>query len=157
MENTRPTDTGDSRLNQQAPPVASPTLKDRAFSAVSQTVESLKHPGYRYMWGASMLGMGGFTMQTIARTVFVDDLTGSAFITGLVSMGFAPSMLIMSLFGGVAGDRLERRLVIQISQGAAAILALIIAVLIAVDAIHWIHLFFASLLQGVTFAFQMPA
>jgi MFS family permease len=157
MANTRPTDTGDSRLNQQATPVAPSSLKDRAFSAASHTVESLRHPGYRYMWGASMLGMGGFTMQTIARTVFVDDLTGSAFITGLVAMGFAPSMLIMSLFGGVAGDRLERRLVIQISQGAAAILALIIAVLIATDSIHWIHLFFASLLQGVTFAFQMPA
>ena len=33
----------------------------------------------------------------------------------------------------------------------------LVAVLIAVDAIHWLHLFFASLLQGVTFAFQMPA
>ena len=104
-----------------------------------------------------MLGMGGFQMQTIARTVFVDDLTGSAFITGIVAMGFAPTMLIMSLFGGVAGDRLERRLVIQISQGAAAALALIIAILIATGSIHWIHLFFASMLQGVTFAFQMPA
>ena len=104
-----------------------------------------------------MLGMGGFQMQTIARTVFVDDLTGSAFITGIVAMGFAPTMLIMSLFGGVAGDRLERRLVIQISQGAAAAPALIIAILIATGSIHWIHLFFASMLQGVTFAFQMPA
>jgi MFS family permease len=109
------------------------------------------------MWGASILGMGGFQMQTIARTIFVDELTGSAFITGIVTMGFAPSMLIMSFFGGVAGDRLERRLVIQISQGTAAVLALVIAVLIAVDAVHWVHLFFASLLQGVMFAFQMPA
>lgn len=157
MASTRPTDTGDTPLNQQESSDASSSLRDRASSAVSNTIESLRHPGYRYMWGASMLGMGGFTMQTIARTVFVDDLTGSAFITGLVAMGFAPSMLIMSLFGGVAGDRLERRMVIQISQGAAALLALVIAVLIATDTIHWVHLFFASLLQGVTFAFQMPA
>jgi len=157
MASTRPTETGDSRLNQQESSVAPSGFRNRTSSAFSNTVESLKHPGYRYMWGASMLGMGGFTMQTIARTVFVDDLTGSALITGIVAIGFAPSMLIMSLFGGVAGDRLERRMVIQISQGAAAILALIIAVLIATDSIHWIHLFFASLLQGVTFAFQMPA
>ena len=157
MANTRSTGTEDDQLNHQQSPVAHLGLRDRAASAVSNTVESLRYPGYRYMWGASMLGMGGFTMQTIARTVFVDDLTGSAFITGLVAMGFAPSMLIMSLFGGVAGDRLERRLVIQISQAAAAVLALIIALLIAIDAIHWVHLFFASLLQGVTFAFQMPA
>jgi len=170
MANIRSTDTGDGALHQAESSVAAtdtssgeadssapPGLRGRAGIVASRTVESLRHPGYRYMWVASMLGMGGFTMQTIARTVFVDDLTGSAFITGIVAMGFAPSMLIMSLFGGVAGDRLERRLVIQISQGAAAILALVIAVLIAVDAIHWVHLFFASLLQGVTFAFQMPA
>lgn len=157
MADTRSTDIGDSRLNQQEPSVAPSSLRDRTSDAVSHTVESLRHPGYRYLWGASMLGMGGFTMQMIAQTVFVDDLTGSAFITGLVAMGFAPSMLIMSLFGGVAGDRLERRLVIQISQGAAVVFALVIAMLIVVDAIHWVHLFFASLLQGVTFAFQMPA
>ena len=154
-------------LRQAEPPVAPASnapagpgttgMRARAAIAVSHTFESLKHPGYRYMWAGSLLGMGGFTMQSIARTVLVDDLTGSAFITGIVAMGFAPTMLIMSLFGGVAGDRLERRLVIQISQGAAAILALVVAVLIATDSIHWVHLFFASMLQGVTFAFQMPA
>ncbi|MDP6667660.1 MAG: MFS transporter [Dehalococcoidia bacterium] len=131
--------------------------RNRTVLAISHTLESLKHPGYRYMWIGSLVGMGGFTMLTIARTVFVDDLTGSAFITSLVAMGFAPTMLIMSLFGGVAGDRMERRLVIQLSQGAAGLLALVVALLIAFDVVHWVHLFIASMLQGVTFAFQMPA
>lgn len=162
MAKVHSTETGDSPRPRTGQPVA-PAARDhvgargRTVAAMSRTVESLKTPGYRYLWFGSMLGMGGFQMQTIARTVFVDDLTGSAFITGIVAMGFAPTMLIMSLFGGVAGDRLERRLVIQISQGAAAALALIIAILIATGSIHWIHLFFASMLQGVTFAFQMPA
>ena len=133
-------------------------LRHRAATTIAHTLESLReHPKFRYLWAGSMLGMGGFQMQTIARTVLVDDITGSALITGMVSMGFAPTMLIMSLFGGVAGDRLERRLVIQISQAAAAALAFSIAVLIALDVIHWMHLFIASMLQGVTFAFQMPA
>ena len=96
-------------------------------------------------------------MQSIARTLLVDDLTGSAFITSLVAMGFAPTMLIMSLFGGVAGDRMNRRLVIQVSQGAAAVLALVVGILIFTGAVHWVHLLIASMLQGVTFAFQMPA
>lgn len=124
---------------------------------LGHTFESLKQPQYRYLWVGSMLGMGGFQMQSIARTVLVDDITGSAFITGFVSMGFAPTMLVMSLFGGVAGDRLERRLVIQISQSMAAAVTFSIALLIAFDVIHWVHLFIASMLQGVTFAFQMPA
>jgi MFS family permease len=170
MAKTRSTEPDGTRQPQAARPVtpavpgtlapnsaATHGARNRTVGAISHTLESLKHPAYRYMWGGSMLGMGGMQMQSIARTVFVDELTGSAFLTGLVALGFAPTMLIMSLFGGVAGDRLERRMVIQVSQAAAGVLALVVAVLIALDAVHWVHLFFASMLQGVTFAFQMPA
>ena len=73
--------------------------RDQVVAGISRTLESLKYRGFRYLWLGSLLGMGGFGMQSIARTVLVDDLTGSAFITGLVAMGFAPTMLIMSLFG----------------------------------------------------------
>jgi predicted MFS family arabinose efflux permease len=104
-----------------------------------------------------MLGMGGFQMQTIARTILVDDLTGSAFLTGLVAMGFAPTMLLMSLFGGVAGDRLERRTLIQATQLVGAAIVLVIGILILTGAIHWVHLLVASMAQGATFAFHMPA
>jgi MFS family permease len=101
--------------------------------------------------------MGGFQMQGIARTLLVDDLTESAFLTTVVAMGFAPTMLVMSLFGGVAGDRMERRRVIQASQLGLVLIAAVVGVLIATGAVHWTHLLVASLLQGVTFAFQMPA
>ena len=124
---------------------------------LGRTFESLAIPHFRYLWLGSLIGMGGMQMQTIARTILVDDLTNSAFITGIVAMGFAPTMLIFSLFGGVAGDRMERRGLIQASQGAAGLLALVIGVLIATGAIHWTHMFAASMVQGVLFAFQMPA
>lgn len=169
MARLRSTDTGDgtqsradgvTRHTTTGPDetlVSEQGTRHRAVAGISRTLESLKYRGFRYLWLGSLLGMGGFGMQSIARTVLVDDLTGSAFITGLVAMGFAPTMLIMSLFGGVAGDRMERRLVIQVSQGAAAVLALVVAILIFMDAVHWVHLLLASMLQGVTFAFQMPA
>lgn len=101
--------------------------------------------------------MGGIQMQMIARTILVDELTGSAFITGIVGMGFAPSMLLLSLFGGVAGDKLERRSLIQISQVGNAVLALTVGVLIALGIVHWTHLLAVSVLQGALFAFHMPA
>jgi len=122
-----------------------------------RTFDSLRVAHFRYLWLGSLLGMGGMQMQSIARTILVDDLTKSAFITGIVAMGFAPTMLIFSLFGGVAGDRMERRGLIQASQGASGLLALVIGVLIVTDAIHWTHMLAASMVQGVLFAFQMPA
>ena len=116
-----------------------------------QTFESLGNRDFRFLWYGSLLGMGGFTMQMIARTILVDDLTGSAFLTGLVSMGFAPSMLILALFGGVAGDRIERRLLIQITQIAHGVTALVVAILIIYGVIHWGHLLAVSIFQGANF------
>jgi predicted MFS family arabinose efflux permease len=105
----------------------------------------------------TLLGMGAIQVQMIAGNILVDDLTGRALITSIVGLGFAPSMLILALFGGVAGDRMEKRTLIQISQGFSAAMALIVAVLIMQDLIIWQYLLVASVLQGAMFAFQMPA
>ena len=124
---------------------------------MSRTFESLSIRNFRYLWFGSLLGMSGFQMQALARIILVDELTGSAFITSLVGMGWAPTLLIFSLVGGVVGDRVERRLVIQASQAAAAFLTFLMATLIALDMIHWTHMLVASMVQGAMFSFQMPA
>ena len=107
------------------------------------------------LWFGTLFGMGGMQMQMIARTILADELTQSAFLTSIV--GFAPSMLILSLFGGVAGDKMEKRILIQFSQLSSALLAAVVGVLILTDVIIWQYLLVASVLQGATFAFQMPA
>ena len=104
-----------------------------------------------------MLGIAEFQMQGIARAIFIDDLTGSAFITSIVAMGFGPTLLLVSLYAGAIGDRVERRKLIQISQGFDGLLALVVAVLIVTGEIHWWHMFAASLIQGASFSFQAPA
>jgi len=109
------------------------------------------------LWFGMVLAMGGFQMQMIARGILVYDMTGDAFITSIVGMGFAPSLLIVSLYGGVLGDRVERRLIIQLSQVANGILAGVVAFLIITGTIAWGHLLAVSVFQGAMFAVQMPA
>jgi MFS family permease len=104
-----------------------------------------------------LLAMAGFQMQMVIRGVLVYDLTNDVIITGIVGMGFAPSLLLVSLFGGVLSDRMDRRLIIQIAQGSNALLAGVVCILIFTGYIHWSHLFFVSLLQGAGFAMQLPA
>ncbi|MCL0031509.1 MFS transporter [Dehalococcoidia bacterium] len=101
--------------------------------------------------------MAGFQMQMVIRGVLVYDLTNDAIITGIVGMGFAPSLLLVSLFGGVISDRMDRKLIIQIAQASNALLAGVVCILIFTGYIHWSHLFFVSLLQGAGFAMQLPA
>ncbi len=109
------------------------------------------------MWFGTLFGMGGMQMQMIARTILADELTQSAFLTSIVGLGFAPSMLLLSIFGGVAGDKMEKRTLIQFSQLSSAVLAAVVGVLILTDTIIWQYLLAASVIQGATFAFQMPA
>lgn len=101
--------------------------------------------------------MGGFQMQMVARGILVYDMTDDPFITGIVGMGFAPSLLIVSLYGGVLGDRVERRSLIQMSQAANGVLAGVVAILMFTGMLAWGHLLTVSVLQGAMFALQMPA
>ena len=103
------------------------------------------------------LSMGGFNMLMLVRGILVYEITGDAQRTALVSIGWAPGILIMSLWGGVLGDRVERRMLIQLAQFANAVLAVSVGVLIMTGLIEWWHLMVVSSLQGCTFALQIPA
>lgn len=112
---------------------------------------------FRMLWFGMVLAMGGFQMQMVARGILVYEMTDDALITGLVGLGFAPSLLVVSLYGGVLGDRVERRSIIQFSQAMNGALAGVVAILMFTHSLAWGHLFAVSVAQGAMFALQMPA
>jgi MFS family permease len=127
----------------------------RSFYHTFETV--IQHRDFRMLWLGMVFAMGGFQMQMVARGILVYQMTDDALITGLVGLGFAPSLLIVSLYGGVLGDRMERRLLIQLSQAGNGLLAGAVAVLMFTGNLAWGHLLTVSVLQGAMFALQMPA
>ncbi len=137
-------------------PVAPPQPR-RFASVIGRTFQSLSHRDYRMMWIGMFLSMGGFNMLMLARGILIYDLTGDVVRTALVSIGWAPGLLIMSLVGGYLGDRVERRMLIQLSQLINAMFALTVGMLIWTDLIQWWHLLIVSTAQGCVFALQVPA
>jgi hypothetical protein len=111
---------------------------------LSHTFESLENRNFRLLWFGMVFSMWGIQMQMVARGILVYDLTGDYTITGFVGMGFAPSLLVVSLFGGVLGDRMERRSIIQIAQLVNGLLAGLVGILVLVDVVVWQHLFAVS-------------
>ena len=99
----------------------------------------------------------GFSMELVAVGYLVYDLTSSAFLLGVVEMGFAVPTLALSLLGGVVADRFDRKYVIQAGQAAEAAVSLVIAALILTDRIHWSHLAAMAMIEGSLFSFMMPA
>ncbi|MGY8880504.1 MAG: hypothetical protein ACKVKV_07525, partial [Dehalococcoidia bacterium] len=69
------------------PPV--PVRRSPRFGVVGRsffhTFESvITNRDFRMIWFGMVLSMGGFQMQMVARGILVYNLTGDAFITGIV-------------------------------------------------------------------------
>jgi len=124
---------------------------------VSATFVSLKNRDFLYLWLGTLFMMGGMQMQMVARGYLTYDITDSPFLLGVVNAGFALPMLGLALFGGAIADRMERKRVIQLGQGAAGVIALFVMVSITTGSITWVHLLVASMFQGALFSFLMPA
>lgn len=122
-----------------------------------RTFESLGSPQYRLLWFGLLLTMAALNMQMLARGFLSWELTKSPLMVGLTGAGFAPPILIFSLFGGAFADRFDKRRIIQFGQIGMGILGLVIAFLIVADIISIWHLIGASVVQGFLFAFLMPA
>ena len=119
--------------------------------------ESLKFRDFRYLLFSLFFAMFGFHIQMTVRGILVYDITNNPLLTGIVSAGFAPSLLLFAMFGGVIGEKFEKRKIIQITQTFNLLTALIVALLLFTNLLHWGHLFIISILQGAMFAIQVPA
>ena len=78
-----------------------------------------------------MLSNIGTWVQNVAGSVFVYDLTGSAFAVGVLNFATFLPILLFSVAGGVLSDRFDRRMIVIASQTASLVIASALAVAVA--------------------------
>ena len=127
---------------------------DRSFK---QTFSSLRSTDFMYLWLGMLAMMSGMHMQMVARGYLVYEITNSASILGLVAAASSVPILVLSLIGGEIADRMNKKKVMQISQLLNSLTAILVSVAIFTDKVEWYHLLAASVFQGATWAFLMPA
>ncbi|MDQ3699939.1 MAG: MFS transporter [Chloroflexota bacterium] len=121
------------------------------------TFDSLRVRDYRLLFQGSAVTSIGFWMQQVALGWLVLDLTNSPFYLGLASFARSFPMLVVSPFGGVLADRLNRRFLILSTQVAQLILTAALAVLVFTGVVTISHVLIASLLMGVAMSMHVPA
>jgi MFS family permease len=85
------------------------------------------------------------------------DLTGSAFVLGMVGLvQFLPTALLVFV-AGQAADRYERKRVLQVCQFAEAVTALLLAWGAATGSLTVVQIFIATAVLGTAGAFESPA
>jgi predicted MFS family arabinose efflux permease len=131
-----------------------PPQKPGVFAA---TFRAFHYRDFRLMWGGAFTSTTGTFVQEFAQNWLVYTLTDSAFLLGLTAFLNGAPILMFSLLGGVAADRVDRRKLLLGSQYVQMTSALVLAVLLWMNVIQVWHIMVAALATGVGQAFGGPA
>jgi MFS family permease len=129
------------------------TWRDRALRWGS----ALRYPGFRLLWLSLMPGTLGMMMGVVAFGFVAYQLTGSATTLAVVNAGWGLPMVVCSPVAGVVADRFSRRHVLLVTQGVVGLSAVAACLLIVSGTVQVWQLLLVTLVQGVAFAFNMPA
>jgi len=122
-----------------------------------RAVEVLRQPNFRLLFAARTISFFGSNLVPIAVAFAVLAMTGSATDVGLAFAARTLAQIATLLVGGVAADRLPRRLVMIGSELASMLVQVALAVLLLTgEATLW-QLVALQALGGAAFAFFTPA
>ncbi len=117
---------------------------------------ALRHRNFKLFFGGQSISLIGTWMTRVATAWLVYRLTHSAILLGTISFAGQIPTFLLAPFAGVAVDRMDRRMVLIVTQVASMAQSLLLAVLTLG---HWItirELLVLSAIQGVVNAFDMP-
>jgi MFS family permease len=82
---------------------------------------------FRLLWIGQLISLSGSQLRLVALPYQIFLLTGSSFAVGLIGVFQAVPLLLLSLFGGVIADPVDRRRLLQITQSGLAAVSLALA------------------------------
>lgn len=141
---------------QQSPQVSTPV--DEAKGGLRLSLPpALRYPAFRYYWLGLVASVTGYQMFRVAQAWYVYELTGSPLWLGFAALANAVPGMFFNLFGGVFADRLDKRLLVMGTQGAAAAIIFTLAVLTLLGVANQWHVMIIAALAGAVEAFDNPA
>src|SRR5512140_3841657 len=113
---------------------------------------------FRWLYISNTAFFFAMNGQMIVRSYLAYEITNeNAFALGLINLAVAVPMLIVSPFGGVVADRVEKRRLIMTGQVVLVLNELTVLTLLLFDALQFWHLMAVVFVMGCTFPFIMPA
>ncbi len=121
------------------------------------TFDALSLRNYRIFWFGTLTSYFAGQMQAPTQAWLAYQLTHSPLLLGVSVAVQGLPQIIASLFSGAIIDRIQKRDVIAWTQAATIVTTLAIAILITTNRVLYWHVLVASVLNGITMAFNMPA
>jgi MFS family permease len=116
-----------------------------------------RHRPFAVYWIGGFLSNVGTWLQTVAGSVFVYELTGSALAVGILNFaGFIP-ILLFSVPGGIISDRYDRRKVVIGFSALSGVAATLLALLAIAGAANEVHVIATSFVLNTSWALAKPS
>lgn len=115
-----------------------------------------KGPFRRYIVGSAISDTGTW-MQVMAQGWVLSTLTEKALVLGMVNMAAGLPTLALTMIGGSAADRYDKRMILIVTQVVQMVLAVTLGLLVLYGYVQIWHILVLAALMGVVIAFEMPA
>jgi MFS family permease len=136
---------------------SAPVAPSVPIAAWRRPFQALDERDFRRFWLSMLPSPVAMQMGTVTTGYVAYDISGSAAAIGVVSLGSTVPLLALGLVGGVVADRVPKRRVLLVTQSLIGAAALIYAALVLSGVVQIWHLMLVAALEGIAFAFNMPA
>src|ERR1700722_11874989 len=133
------------------------TLDLRHPASGRATFSSLANRNYRLCFFGQMVSISGTSMQNVAMSFLVLQLTNSGTELGLATAARFVPIFVLGPWGGLVVDRLDPRRLLMITQVLSGVLALAFGVLTGTHVIAMWMVYLIALALGCVNVFDNPA
>jgi MFS family permease len=109
----------------------------------------------RYIIGSAISDTGTW-MQVMAQGYVMSTLTSKALLLGMANLAAGLPMLALTMIGGSAADRFDKRKILLATQYVQIVLAISIGLLIMSGKIQIWHVLGFAFILGISNSFEMP-
>ena len=109
------------------------------------------------MWAGALSASIAHQMRQVINLYFIYELTGSAYMLGLVGLFQVIPTMVLGLFGGVIADVFDRRKLLLLAQLGGLIPAVGLAALVHTDTIVVWHIFAFTAMSAAINILEGPA
>jgi MFS family permease len=116
-----------------------------------------RHRNYRLFFTGQLISLMGSWMQNTAQPWLVYSLTHSTVLLGVTSFCSMVPVFLMTPFGGMVADRVDRRKFLLFTQSAAMLQATVLAVLTLTGTVQVWEIICLALTMGLINSFDIPS
>src|SRR5687767_487133 len=120
-------------------------------------VRILRHRNYRLYWLGQLPSVLAQNMQYVSVAWLVLQLTGSPLALGVVGLAQSLPHIAFSLLGGAVADRMNRRRLLNATQGLTALLFGVLGLLVIAEWVALWHVVLVGVLLGTVRSFDGPS